>query len=272
MGQSANFGVKILQNSGLSVLSRLHVETAGASPASAPASVRGLRFAALVAALASSAVLAGCANKRGGDIPYHPTAAEFGQPDSPALAALEEGYRISPLDKLKVNVFQVADLSGEYEVDLAGNIAMPLIGNVRAVDLTTIELDQKITQALGAKYLQSPDVSVGVSASSTRVVTVDGSVRQPGVFPVNGNVTLMQVIARASGTDENANPRRVAIFRQIGGQRMAAAYDLTDIRRGKLEDPRIYSGDIVVVDGSKVKSVQREVLQALPILGFFRPF
>jgi polysaccharide export outer membrane protein len=163
-------------------------------------------------------------------------------------------------------------LSGEYEVDLAGNIAMPLIGNVRAVDLTTVQLDEKISQLLGAKYLQSPDVSVGVAASSSRVVTVDGSVRQPGVFPVNGNVTLMQIIARASGTDENANPRRVAVFRQIQGQRMAAAYDLTDIRRGKAEDPRIYSGDIVVVDGSNVKAIQREVLQALPILGFFRPF
>jgi polysaccharide export outer membrane protein len=242
----------------------------GVSPAFETA--RRPRGGGWIVAVAISLLVAGCAGKRGGDIPYHPDATAFGQPDSPALAALEEGYRISPLDKLKVNVFQVADLSGDYEVDLAGNIAMPLIGSVRAVNLTTVELDEKITKMLGAKYLQSPDVSVGVSSSSTRVVTVDGSVRAPGVFPVNGNVTLMQVIARASGTDENANPRRVAVFRQIGGERMAAAYDLTDIRRGKAEDPRIYSGDIVVVDGSNVKAIQREVLQALPIIGMFRPF
>ena len=247
-------------------------QTAGDKPAIAAAPRRRKLAAAPVAALIGAALLAGCAAKRGGDIPYHPTTEAFGAPDSPALAALEENYRIAPLDKLKVNVFQVADLSGDYEVDLAGNISMPLIGNVRAVDLTTQQLDQKITAQLAERYLKSPDVSIGVSASSTRVVTVDGSVRQPGVFPVNGPITLMQVIARASGTDENANPRRVAVFRQISGQRMAAAFDLTDIRRGKLEDPRIYSGDIVVVDGSKVKSIQREVMQTLPLLGLFRPF
>lgn len=227
----------------------------------------------LLFALAAATLLGGCAaGSRGGDLPYHPSAETFGTPDSPALAALEPGYKISPLDKLKVNVFQVEDLSGEYEVDLTGNIALPLIGSIRAVDLTTEQLDAKLTQALGEKYLQSPDVSVGVTSSSTRLVTVEGSVREPGMFPVNGPLTLIQVIARAKGTDENANPRRVAIFRQIQGQRMAAAFDLTDIRRGKVEDPRIYSGDIVVVDGSRVKEIQRQVLQSIPILSLFRPF
>jgi polysaccharide export outer membrane protein len=82
----------------------------------------------------------------------------------------------------------------------------------------------------------------------------------------------MQVIALAKGTDENANPRRVAVFRQIGGKRMAAAFDLTSIRRGEMEDPRIYTGDIVVVDGSNIKAIQREVLSTLPLIGLFRPF
>jgi polysaccharide export outer membrane protein len=81
-------------------------------------------------------------------------------------------------------------------------------------------------------------------------------------------------VARAGGTAPDANPRRVAIFRQIEGKRMAAAFDLTAIRRGNAEDPRVYSGDIVVVDGSTstVRTVQREILQALPLLGLFRPF
>jgi polysaccharide export outer membrane protein len=101
---------------------------------------------------------------------------------------------------------------------------------------------------------------------------VDGAVNSPGVYPVNGKITLLQLVATAKGTTADANPRRVAIFRQIEGQRMAAAFDLTSIRRGTAEDPRVYSGDIVVVDGSKVRAIQREVLTALPILGMFRPF
>ncbi len=221
-------------------------------------------------ALLGLALLAGCGAGRGGPVPYN--VENFGVPDTPAVATLEEDYKIAPLDTIKVSVFQVPDLSGEFEVDLTGNISMPLLGNVKAVDMTTSELDQRLTQQLGAKYLQKPDISVGIKSSTRRIVTVDGSVRNPGVFPVNGPVTLMQVIALAKGTDENANPRRVAVFRQIEGKRMAAAFDLTSIRRGEMEDPRIYTGDIVVVDGSNVKAIQREVLSALPILGFFRPF
>jgi polysaccharide export outer membrane protein len=83
---------------------------------------------------------------------------------------------------------------------------------------------------------------------------------------------LIQAIAAAGGPTENANPRRVAIFRQIGGQRQAAAFDLTDIRRGQAADPQVYAGDIIVVDGSATKEAQRQILNSLPILSIFRPF
>src|SRR6185436_9107244 len=229
------------QKSGLSVPNLATVKQTGASSALfIRARLRPLGLAALVTGFA---MLAACAGSRGGPIPYEPK--DFGTPDAPAPLALEEDYKIAPLDTLKITVFQVADLSGEYEVDLTGRVALPLIGNVKAIDMTTSQLDERITQLLSEKYLQHPDVTVGVKESSTRVVTVDGSVRAPGVFPVRGQMTLMQVAALARGTDDSANPHRVAIFRQIQGQRMAAAFDLVSIRRGQMEDPRIYSGDIV---------------------------
>jgi polysaccharide export outer membrane protein len=185
---------------------------------------------------------------------------------------LEESYRIAPLDTVKVTVFQVPDLSGDYEVDLTGHIALPLIGTVKAVDMTTAELDQKLTRQLGARYLQSPDITVGIKSSSRRLVTIDGSVREPGNFAITGDLTLIQAIALAKGTSDDANPKRVAVFRQINGERQAAAFDLVSIRRGEAPDPRIYSGDIIVVDGSRVKAIQKEILTALPILGIFARF
>jgi len=242
---------------------------AGPFPAFAPAMPQGVRLMLLAALVAVLTILAGCAGSRGGPIPYD---VKLAAPDAPSVLTLEDDYKISPLDTLKVSVFQVPDLSGDFEVDLTGHIALPLVGNVKAVDLTTAQLDAKLTQQLGARYLQNPDVSVGVKSSSSRTVTVDGSVRQPGAIQVNGETTLMRVIAQARGTDENANPRRVAVFRRVQGQQMAAAFDLTSIRRGRSEDPRVYAGDIVVVDGSSVKAAQREILQALPILSIFRPF
>jgi len=242
---------------------------AGFVPALLSAIPQTARLPLLVALSAALALLGGCAGTRGGPIPYD---VELAAPDAPSSLALEDDYKIAPLDTLKIVVFQVPDLSGEFEVDLTGRIALPLIGDVKAIDMTTAQLDQKLTEQLGSRYLQSPDVSVGVKSSSTRTVTIDGSVRQPGAFPATGSLTLMKAIALARGTDENANPRRVAVFRQIEGQRMAASFDLTSIRRGQAEDPRIYTGDIIIVDGSSIRAAQRELFGALPLLSIFRPF
>lgn len=214
--------------------------------------------------------VAACVDKRGGPIPYNVSG--FGTPDAPKVVPLEQNYRIAPMDTLSIKVFKMADLTGDYEVDLTGKISMPLIGEVAAVELTTAELDQRLTSKLGEKYLENPDVSVGIKSSTRRNVTVDGSVGKSGSYAVNGPTTLIQAIAAAGGVSENGNPRRVAIFRQIGGQRQAAAFDLTSIRRGEAPDPEVFAGDIIVVDGSATKAAQRQILNSLPILSIFRPF
>jgi polysaccharide export outer membrane protein len=233
-----------------------------------PTDRRFVRLA--LVSLAAIALLGGCIDKRGGPIPYD--VQNFGLPDAPKVVPLEENYRIAPLDVLNVRVFKMTDLTGDYEVDLTGKISMPLIGEISAIDLTTAELDQRLTTRLGEKYLENPDVSVGIKSSTRRSVTVDGSVGKSGTFPINGPTSLIQAIAAAGGVSENGNPRRVAIFRQIGGQRQAAAFDLTSIRRGEAADPPIYAGDIIVVDGSATKAAQRQILNSLPILSIFRPF
>jgi polysaccharide export outer membrane protein len=210
-----------------------------------------------------------CSEGRGGPIPYN---VALPPPDAPTVVALDSSYKIAPLDKLTVKVLRMADLSGDYNVDLAGNISMPLIGEVRAVNLSTAELDQQLTAKLGEKYLENPDVSVGIKESTTRVVTVDGAVKNAGAFPAIGTTSLMRAIALAGGVTEDSNPRRVAVFRTVGGQRQAAAFDLTSIRRGQSPDPQVYPGDIVVVDGSAIKEGFKRVMQSFPMLSIFTPF
>lgn len=223
----------------------------------------------VVAALFGMLALGACADKPGGPIPYNVSLAP---PDQPRALSLEENYRIAPLDTVTVNVFRQKDLSGDYEVDLTGRISMPLIGSVEAGDLTTAQLDQKITAAYSLRYLVNPDVAVGVKSSTRRSVTVDGAVKSSGSFPVNGPLTLLQAIALSGGASDDANLRRVAVFRTVAGQRQAAAFDLQKIRRGQAADPPIFAGDIVVVDGSGVKELQKRILSNIPILSIFRPF
>lgn len=214
-------------------------------------------------------LLAGCAEGRGGPITYNP--AGFGKPDAPKLATLGEDYRIAPLDTLAIKIFKMPDLTGDYEVDLTGKISMPLIGEVMAADMTTAELDRVLIDKYGAKYLEHPDIAVGIKSSTRRAVTVDGAVKSTGSFPVASDLTLMQAVALAGGTSDDANPHRVAIFRTIAGKRQAAAFDLADIRRGIAQDPPVYAGDIIVVDGSRIKALQKQILSSLPLLSIFGP-
>lgn len=213
-------------------------------------------------------ILAACADTRGGSIPYdRPLSA----PDEMVFQTLATDYKIAPMDKLAIKVFKMDDLTADYDVDLAGNISLPLVGQVQAANLTTAQLDDLLTQKLGEKYLEHPDVSVAIKSSTAHVVTVDGAVKEAGSFPVGGPTSLIRAITMAKGTTEDANARRVAVFRTIGGKRQAAAFDLTSIRRGEAPDPEIFPGDIIVVDGSRVKAVQKQLLQSIPLLAIFGP-
>lgn len=217
-----------------------------------------------------AAIVSGCANKRGGSIPYATTPMQL--PDAPTPVTNAVSYVVATGDILTVDIFQAEKLSKDYMVDPAGNITMPLLGAVPATGKSVPDLRRDIARRLSAQYMNNPDVSVTIKESTNRLLTIDGSVRQPGQFPVTGSLTLVQAVALARGTDENANPRRIGIFRMVDGKRMAAAFDLTSIRRGEEPDPQVYAGDIIVVDGSAGRSRLTTVLQTLPILALFRPY
>jgi len=221
--------------------------------------------------LLAGLLVTACAAERGGPIPYNPP--NFGTPDAPRVGAIGEGYRIATGDRLNIQVYQVEDMSREYRVDLAGNVAFPLIGDVPAVGLTTAELSDSIERRLAERYMRNPDVTVGVIESTSTNVTLEGGVRQPGLYPLTGPTSLLQSIALGRGVDpDHGNPRRVAIFRRVQGQRMAAAFDLVSIRRGEMIDPEIHPGDIVVVESNTRRGLFQDVLSALPIIALFRPF
>jgi polysaccharide biosynthesis/export protein len=213
---------------------------------------------------------AACASTRGGPIAYDDKGS-FAAPDAPTVATLESDYRIEPMDTVSVKVFRMPDLSGDYQVDLTGKISMPLIGEVSAANMTTAQLDDALTQQFGAKYLEHPDISVGIKESAKRSVTVDGAVKTAGSFAAAGDMTLMRAVAMAGGLSEDANARRIAIFRTISGKRQAAAFDLVSIRRGEMPDPKVFPGDIVVVDGNSVKATYKQIMQSIPLLAIFGP-
>jgi len=223
-------------------------------------------FAFLLGVLALG--LTACGSRETGSIPYR--VGDFGAPDAPEKAQLD--HKIGPGDILAVTVYQVPSLSGDQVVDGTGNITMPLIGAVNAQGSTASELALVLQQKLGVRYIQSPQVLVTLKGIVQRSVTVDGTVTQPGVYPIAAHTTLIEAISLARGPKDGANLKRVVIFRHIKGQRQAAAFNLVDIRNGREPDPEVYGDDVIVVDGSGVKSAFRTLLQGIPLLAVFRPF
>lgn len=216
------------------------------------------------------ATLSACGATRDKNLTYNP--AQFTAPDALPVAQTLSAYKLGVGDTITVTVFNVDSLSGERQVDAAGNINMPLIGTVFAADKTAPELEKELTAALGARYLQNPQVTVALKNAVARTVTVDGSVAQPGIYPIADKTTLLKTIAMARGTAQGANPKKVVVFRQINGQRNAAAFDLTSIRDGVDPDPTIYANDIVIVDGKQISPAWTAVLQTVPLVGLFTRF
>lgn len=202
------------------------------------------------------------------DKPAPPTT-DLPAPD-PAYASLDvsKNYRIGPLDKLDISVFQVDELKTEAQVDASGNISLPLIGQLTAAGKTTSELAAEIAQKLDAKYLRSPQVTVLVKEAESQKITVGGAVQQGGVFEIQGHSTLMQAVALAHGPDHVADLKHVSIFRTVNGQKFVATVDLRDVQKGRLADPVVYGNDTVIVGTSGFKSTVQTMAGAAPILEF----
>ena len=185
-----------------------------------------------------------------------------------------ETQTLNKLDIVTVNVFGAPDLSGDYQLDYDGNIKMPLIGIVQTAGLNPQSLARSIEQRYEQSYLQNATVSVLVNPAEVEeeFITVDGSVKSPGQYPVDGRITLMRGIALAGGTSELANPKRVLVFRELNGETHVAGFNLKEIRDGNSPDPTLIVDDVVVVDGDNVTKNYRELSRSFPLINIFRTF
>lgn len=181
-------------------------------------------------------------------------------------------YRISPQDKLTITVFREPDMSvEEAPVETGGSLVLPLIGRIRAAGLTTSQFANAIQTQLAARYLVDPRVSVIIAESRAQSVTVDGAVNMPGVYGLQGDTTLLQVIALARGATRTATFDKVAVFRTINGRRFGALFNMTDIRAGNAADPVLQSGDYVAVGTSGIKAIGYDLLSLSPAAALFVP-
>lgn len=214
--------------------------------------------------------LAGCAGSRalGGDPSLKVVSGTaLPAPDREDIIGADRPYLIGPFDKLIIDVFGIEDLSKkEVQTDASGRISFPLAGVVEAAGKTPAEVETILRDRLRGAYVRDPQVTVNLKETVSQVITVDGEVREPGLYPVIGRMTLMRAIATAKGTAEFAKLDDVVIFRTVQGQKLAALYNLKSIRRGAYDDPEVFANDVVVVGDSQARRLFKDLLQAAPLL------
>ena len=180
----------------------------------------------------------------------------------------DQGYKIGPQDVLEFSVFKVPELGKNVQVADTGTINLPLVGEVRAAGRTASQLERDLEKQLGAKYLQKPQVTILVKEFNSQRITIEGSVKKPGVYPVRGRTTLLQYVALAEGLDPVADST-IVVFREVNGKRAVARFDINEIRAGNSKDPILQAGDIVVVSNSAMKESLNNVLKFLPLMTVF---
>lgn len=183
------------------------------------------------------------------------------------LVSDTDSYVLGAYDEIRIDVFGIAALSNQtFQIDTSGRIAFPLVGTIEAAGKTPAEIADLIQVRLRSAYVRDPRVTVNPTKIVSQIVTIEGEVKEPGLYPVFNRMTLLKAIASAKGTTEFSKLDDVVIFRTVEGKSYAALYNLRAIRNGAYEDPRIYSGDIVMVGESRGRRLFRDFLQIAPLL------
>ncbi len=130
---------------------------------------------------------------------------------SPAAAAgsgddigVSGEYLLGPGDVLRIDVFEVEDLSGDVTLGPDGTIGLPLIGRIEAAGQTVLDVQAELTRRYGDGLLRDPQISVTVDEFRSQPVSVVGAVKEPGVYQLRGRRRLIDVLALAGGFTEMA--------------------------------------------------------------------
>ncbi len=150
----------------------------------------------------------------------------FGGPIGP-------NYVLGPEDVIKIDVLNVPELSRTtFRIANDGTISLPLIGRVQAAGLTAEQLRKELADKWGENYLQDPQVTVFIDQFRAMPVSVIGAVEKPGLYPLTGRRSLIEMLSMAGGFGKkNTSPAgRTVLVTRKGGFKDLAPVDGMHVR------------------------------------------
>jgi polysaccharide export outer membrane protein len=171
-------------------------------------------------------------------------------------AAQVSGYVIGAQDVLTISVFDEPSLSGKYAVELDGSLSFPLIGRVKAAGLSLRDFESDLRTRLASGYFRNPKITVAIEQYRSQRVFVVGAVKAPGTYPLTGDMSLIEVLAKAGSTTDAAGDEVMLI--RGHGQTSATlpdageADDVTRVNLKELQGGPAAARKLALSDGDTV--------------------
>ena len=167
--------------------------------------------------------------------------------DLPSQALIDVEYKIGAQDVLQIDVWKEPEISRTIPVRPDGKISLPLLNDVQAAGLTSMQLAGAIRDGL-TKYLTSPQVTVTVKEINSRRVYLTGEVTRGGALPLLPNMTVLQALS-SGGFTQFAKLKSIYVLRVENGQQVKYPFNYKEVIKGhKPEDNiQLRPGDIIVV-------------------------
>lgn len=176
----------------------------------------------------------------------------LGQLEPVSFDANQEGAlgAIGPGDTLAINIMGIGGLQARVTVDADGYVVVPLLGRMKVAGLDPGQISQLITITLQRKKIvNNPQVAVEVLTLRSRTVSVLGEVAHPGRYSLEGQVSVLELIAMAGGTTDSAGQVITLVRHQRNGQdeRIALYVDQQQSPSELVQNTDLQPGDVVFV-------------------------
>jgi len=167
--------------------------------------------------------------------------AAFAQPGR----LLQDNYVIGAQDVLTITSYDQPDLSGRFTVETDGTFTYPLIGRVRAGGVTLRELETDLKRLLVEQgFFMHPQLTVAINTYQSQRVFIIGEVRQPGAYPMSGDMSLVEVLALAGSTLPTASGE--VVIARAGGEETERV-NLRDLETGLAPFVMLRGSDTIFV-------------------------
>ena len=155
---------------------------------------------------------------------------------------------LGPADVFSLRVYGEEEMTGSHQVAPDGTINFPLLGALHVNGLEPTEVAEKIQTELRTRDLmRSPHVSVYVDEYASKRVSVVGAVTNPGTFPLEPGMTVVQAISMAGGFSSLADRDGTVVTRRINEEIIRYRVPVLRVSKGQAEDIEVAAGDIIFV-------------------------